>query len=103
LYNQNGECSAAETMVLNVINGADATSSMDIKLLNGVYYAVFNFAENTTTNISFTNALGQEVAASQQFEGKNGKVKLPLDQIAEGIYIIMLSNGKESITRKIVK
>ena len=103
MYNQNGECSAAETMVLNVINGADATSSMDIKLLNGVYYAVFNFAENTTINISFTNALGQEVAASQQFEGKNGKVKLPLDQIAEGIYIIMLNNGKESITRKIVK
>jgi hypothetical protein len=76
---------------------------MDIKQQNGVYYAVFNFTENTAVSIRLTNTAGQEVAALQQFEGKSGKVKISLDQFANGIYMIILNNGKESITKKIVK
>jgi PKD repeat protein len=103
MTNQKGECSAAETMALNVVNVAGTANSMDIKQQNGVYYAVFNFTENTAVSIRLTNTAGQEVAALQQFEGKSGKVKISLDQFANGIYMIILNNGKESITKKIVK
>jgi hypothetical protein len=104
MTNHNGECSATETMLLTVTKGSfQASNSMDITQQNGVYYAVFNFAENTIATIRLTNALGQEIATTQQFEGKSGKVKLQLDQAAEGIYMIVLNNGKEAITKKIVK
>jgi hypothetical protein len=103
MTNQKGECSAAQTMLLNVTNAINANNSMDITQQNGAYFAVFNFTENTTVTIRLTNALGQEVSTTQQFEGKSGKVKLQLDHVANGIYMIVLNNGKESITKKIVK
>jgi hypothetical protein len=60
-------------------------------------------AENTTATIRLTNALGQEIASTQQFEGKNGRVRLQLDNAAEGVYMIILNDGTESITKKVVK
>lgn len=104
LTNSKGECSITERTVLNVSKGAQShANSMEVNQQNGTFYAVFNFAENTLVTIRLTNAIGQEVTATQQFEGRNGRVKLQLDNTAEGIYMVILNNGKESITQKIVK
>jgi len=104
LTNSKGECSITERTVLTVSKGIQSqANSMEVNQQNGAFYAVFNFAENTLVTIRLTNAIGQEVAATQQFEGKNGRVKLQLDNAAEGIYMIILNNGKESFTQKIVK
>jgi ribosomal protein L21E len=78
-------------------------NSMDVNQQNGVFYALFNFSENTNVTIRLTNTLGQEVATTQQFEGKIGRVRLQLDNVAEGVYMVILNDGKETITKKIVK
>jgi hypothetical protein len=104
LTNNKGECTSTESIMLSVIKSAqNQVSIMDVNQQNGEFYAVFNFNENTIATIRLTNALGQEVATTQQFEGKNGRVRLQLDNVAEGIYMVILNDGKETITKKIVK
>lgn len=99
-----GECSTTESMTLNVINGnQSSTNNMEVNQQNGEFYAVFNFSENTIATIRITNSLGQEIATTQQFEGKSGKVRLQLDKAAEGVYMVILNDGKVSSTKKIVK
>jgi hypothetical protein len=104
LTNTKGECSSTETIMLKVSKAAQSmANSMDVNQQNGVFYALFNFSENTNVTIRLTNTLGQEVATTQQFEGKIGRVRLQLDNVAEGVYMVILNDGKETITKKIVK
>jgi hypothetical protein len=104
LTNIKGECSITESITLNVSKGIQSqANSMEVSQQNGEFYAVFNFSENTLATIRLTNALGQEIATTLQFEGKNGRVRLQLDNAAEGVYMIILNDGTESITKKIVK
>jgi hypothetical protein len=70
---------------------------------DGVYYAVFNFTENTRGSLRITNNLGQEVCATQELLGKNGKLKLQLEHLSKGIYMVIMSNGKEIKSQKIIK
>jgi PKD repeat protein len=104
LTNQKGECSVTETMLLTV-NKADLNSKNGMQLVkqDGVYYAIYSFQEVTIGSVRVTNALGQEVCSTQQFQGKYGKLRLQLDNFSEGIYMVVMSNGKETITNKIVK
>jgi hypothetical protein len=104
LTNSKGECSITESITLNVSKGVQSQANrMEVSQQNGEFYAVFNFAENTLATIRLTNALGQEIATTQQFEGKNGRVRLQLDNAAEGVYMVILNDGAASITKKIVK
>jgi len=104
MTNQKGECSSTESKVLSVTKGASSiVNSMDVQMQNGMFYAVFYFSENSTATISIVNALGQEVTSTQQYEGKSGRVRLQLDEVVSGVYLVTLNNGKESITKKIVK
>ena len=104
MTNQKGECSSTETMLLNVTNAlTNANNSIDVNQQNGVFYAMFNFTENTIATIRITNTIGQEVATTQQFEGKIGKVRLQLDGLAEGVYMVIINNGTETLTKKIIK
>jgi hypothetical protein len=104
MTNQKGECSSTESKVLNITEGSSTlANSMDVNMQNGIFYAVFYFNEISRASISIVNALGQEVAVKQQYEGKNGRVRLQLDNAAEGVYLVTLTSGKESITKKIVK
>ncbi len=104
LTNNKGECSATESITLNVSKGTQTFSnSMEVTQQNGEFYAMFNFSENTLATIRLTNTLGQEITTTQQFEGKSGRVRLQLDNAAEGVYMVILNDGKESITKKIVK
>jgi len=104
MTNVRGECSETESKVLSVkAGGAISNVSMDVQMQNGIFYAVFYFNENSTATISIVNALGQEVTSTQQYEGKSGKVRLQLDNAAEGVYLVTLRNGSEILTKKIVK
>ncbi|HRG58858.1 MAG TPA: PKD domain-containing protein, partial [Bacteroidia bacterium] len=104
LTNSLGECSISETITLNVNKAAQSQAiSMDVNQQNGVFYALFNFNENTIATIRLTNALGQEITNTLRFEGKIGKIRLPLENVAEGVYMVVLNNGKDTFTKKIVK
>ena len=104
MTNQKGECSSTESKVLSITEGSSTlANSMDVNMQNGIFYAVFYFNEMSSASISIVNALGQEVAAKQQYEGKSGRVRLQLDNAAEGVYLVTLTSGNESITKKIVK
>jgi hypothetical protein len=103
LTNTKGNCSQSESKVLTVKEAPFTGMIMDVQQANDEFYAVFNFAEITKVNIRLTNALGQEITETLQFEGKNGRVRLPLENNAVGVYMIVLNNGKENVTRKIVK
>ncbi len=105
LTKQKENCSETESRLLFVSEATanSGSSYMDIQTRNGVYFAVFNFAENTKASIQIVNALGQMVATMQEFEGKSGTVKLNLDNMAEGVYIITLRSNNEMVTKRIIK
>ncbi len=98
-----GTCSEQQTLTVNITNTTISSELMDVQVQNGVYYAVFNFNENTQVVIHIINALGQQIGNSQEFEGKNGKIKLNLDQAAEGVYLISLQSKDRKTTKRIVK
>jgi hypothetical protein len=101
---QKGECSVTESIILRVIT-VDPAQANEVNLVmqDGVYYAVFNFTENTRGSLRITNNLGQEVCATQELLGKNGKLKLQLEHLSKGIYMVIMSNGKEIKSQKIIK
>jgi hypothetical protein len=104
MTNQSGDCSITESSTITVRTGAaSATNNMDINMQNGLYYAVFYFTENAKANISIVNALGQEVLPNYNFEGKNGKVKLEMENLVSGVYLVSVSCGEKVLTKKIVK
>lgn len=103
LINNNGECSTEKSMLLNVTEAVSSEVEMDIQMINGNYYALFNFKDNTSASIVITNTLGQKINGTQIFEGKRGQVKLDLTGNADGIYLINLNDGKTNFTKKIVK
>jgi hypothetical protein len=89
--------------VLTVKDAQVTDRLMDVQQVNDEFYAVFRFADITTVTIRLTNALGQEVTETLQFEGKNGRVRLPIENTAVGVYMVVLNTGKDTITKKIVK
>jgi hypothetical protein len=104
MTNQKGECSNTESKVLSITEGSsNLVNSMDLIMQNSMIYAVFYFNEMSSASISIVNALGQEVAVKQQYEGKSGRVRMQLDNAAEGVYLVTLTSGKEIVTKKIVK
>jgi PKD repeat protein len=103
LTNTKGACAQTESKVLTVKNVQVTDRLMDVQQVNDEFYAVFRFEDITTVNIRLTNALGQEVTETLQFEGKNGRVRLPIENTAVGVYMVVLNTGKDTITKKIVK
>jgi len=103
LTNTKGACTQTESKVLTVKDAQVTDRLMDVQQVNDEFYAVFRFADITTVTIRLTNALGQEVTETLQFEGKNERVRLPIENTAVGVYMVVLNTGKDTITKKIVK
>jgi PKD repeat protein len=103
LINTKGECTSEKSVLLNVKQAISSEAEMDVQMINGQFYALFNFKDNTLANIMITNTLGQQINITQTFEGKKGQVKLDLTGNADGIYLINLNDGKNNFTKKIVK
>jgi hypothetical protein len=54
-------------------------------------------------SIKVHNALGQLINAPISFEGKTGQVLLNLNDAPEGVYIVSINSGNDTVTRKIIK
>lgn len=54
-------------------------------------------------NISITNMMGVKVANMQQASNKAGSVRIPLQNIPSGIYIVTLQNAGQLFTQKLIK
>lgn len=84
-----------------------AESQLKIKLVPNpatdkvtVYY---DGLKDGNLNIGITNMMGVKVAEVQQASNKSGSVSIPLQNIANGIYIITIQNGKQIFTQKLIK
>ena len=67
--------------------------------------AVLNFEapESGNTTIRITNLLGQEVFRKEMGNVKMGNVKLPVQNLSGGIYLINVNCGGLSVTERLIK
>ncbi len=86
-----------------IISSDTASNTLKVKLVpNPVNdkLTVFTEGTNGTTYIIITNMIGVKVA-EQQASGNT--IIIPLYGIANGIYMVTISNGNNSITQKLIK
>jgi PKD repeat protein len=99
-----GNCEDAKTLDITVKNTLGSNRDfVDIKVIDGAQYAVFNSEQIIVANIKVHNALGQVIGNVITFEGKSGNVLINLNDAPEGVYVISINIGNEVVTRKIVK
>lgn len=99
-----GNCEDTKSIDITV----KSTSSLnrdyaEVQNVNGSYYAIFNADMMVNANIKVHNALGQLVGNVITFEGKNGTVLININDEPEGVYIVSINSGNNTITRKIIK
>lgn len=104
LTSQRGNCEDVKTVEI-LVKSASSTSRdyVEVQTINGEFYTVFKSEQLINATIKVHNALGQQVGAALNFEGKNGNVLLNLGEVPDGVYIVSINNGANTTTRKIVK
>jgi PKD repeat protein len=99
-----GNCEETKSIDITVRSNASVNRDfVDVQQRNNDYYAVFNTDQNMVASIKVHNALGQLINAPISFEGKTGQVLLNLNDAPEGVYIVSINSGNDTVTRKIIK
>ncbi|HRG57722.1 MAG TPA: PKD domain-containing protein [Bacteroidia bacterium] len=99
-----GNCEDSKSVEISVKSSSSTHRDyVDVQTINGEFYTIFNTEQNITANIKIHNALGQQIGKVITFEGKNGNVLLNLSEVPDGVYIVSINDGLDTVTKKIIK
>ena len=62
----------------------------------------YNFTTEMSLEISVVNSLGQVVMTASEPHALDGKVRMDVSELANGVYYVVISNGTQSDNRRLV-
>ncbi len=99
-------CSVVASVVVENIGIEEVSLSQQVSLYpnptaNEVFVG-YNFSSEQELEINVVNGLGQVVMTANEPHALDGKVRLDVSNLANGVYYVVISNGTDSDNRRLV-
>lgn len=99
-------CSGVASVVVENIGIEEPSLSQQVSLFpnptaNEVFVG-YNFSSEQTLEINVVNGLGQVVMTASEPHALDGKLRLDVSELANGVYYVVISNGTDSDNRRLV-
>ena len=99
-------CTAVTSVLVEGIGIEEPNFAQNISLFpnptSNVVNVGYNFTTEMSLEISVVNSLGQVVMTASEPHALDGKVRMDVSELANGVYYVVISNGTQSDNRRLV-